>query len=164
MSTIVKYDMGCTGIPGRITEYHTSANTPDYLGLTGLLINPGMTGIEGILPRYWKIDNDENEVIAMTDEEKIFLDSTMTQGDENYHVEVYDKKNRIQKETWYNTDNGNGVYSGKVREITYTYSGKDVLYRTEKQYMLDGSVVSSEVFEYYTNNRSDGKDIILKRK
>ena len=94
--------------------------------------------------------SDEEEVIL---NDLISAHSLTTSGEENFFVQVNNSRGNVVSETWYNTDNGDGTYSGKVREIVYTYSsnGKNLQGRTEKEFWLDGTEKTSKAFEYYTS-------------
>lgn len=54
--------------PGKIPRYLSSANTPDYEGNIDVIINPDLTLVQGVEPKFWKRDVDS--VVEMTQEEK----------------------------------------------------------------------------------------------
>jgi len=97
----------------------------------------------------------------LTSDEEITLATIVTNhigGDnlfyqENHHVETL-STNKLVKETWYETSNGDGTFSGKAREIVYTWSGLSVTQETESTYCTNGALWSQTTYKYYTN--SDG--------
>jgi hypothetical protein len=86
--------------------------------------------------------------------------SVSSLGKENYHVQTY-SNTTLQKDEWYETDNGDGTYSGKCREIEYDYKGKKIVKYFERIYLLNGDLVTEEEFRYYTQN--DGNIVVLKK-
>lgn len=69
-------------------------------------------------------------------------------AEENYHVATYQSK-LLKKEEWFETDNGDGTYSTKAREIAYTYTGKNLTQHVEKWFYTDGTEVRSETVNYF---------------
>lgn len=76
---------------------------------------------------------------------------------ENFYVKEYDSLNRIVKEIWYENDDENGVYSKKAKEIIYSWSNNTLISRTEKEFWSDGIEISSNVYEYYSDNSQNKK-------
>lgn len=73
-------------------------------------------------------------------------------GSENYYIQEYSSNNRLEKRVWYNTDNGDGTYSGKVHEILYYYNGAKLEYSIDSTFMLDGTILTSQRYDYYEQN------------
>lgn len=69
---------------------------------------------------------------------------------EKYHVSTT-VKTKLSKEEWFAVDNGDGTYSGLARSLAYTYSGNKITQTVETKFLSDGSVVSKEVKDFYTN-------------
>ena len=82
---------------------------------------------------------------------KGILDMTRINPEKNYKISDYTWLGKLQTETWYETDDGNGSYSNKAEETVYTYSGLSLIKKTTSVYCYDGSVDSTHVVEYYTN-------------
>lgn len=59
--------------------------------------------------------------------------------------------NKLITETWYETDNGDGTYSGKSEEIEFIYSKNTLTTRIERSFLSNGAVISEKIFDYYTN-------------
>ena len=76
---------------------------------------------------------------------------------ENYKVVEYNNGYK-SKEIWYQTDNGDGTYSGKAKEIEYTWNENVLLFYLEKIYCTNDVLYTESKFEYYTND----DNIILK--
>jgi hypothetical protein len=73
-ANIVVYNSSDTVVPGRVTAYLISRNTPDYLAdpndvntpLWGYLIHPDLSAVQGVNRSYWKVVGS-SAVIPMTD-------------------------------------------------------------------------------------------------
>ena len=52
---------------------------------------------------------------------------------------------KIQKVEWFETDEGEGVYSGLARDEIYTWSGNSLTAKTSTTYYKDGSAVPGSV-------------------
>lgn len=135
-------------------EYRVSVNTPDFAPAVWIVNPTGPAALiaSGIPVKYWKINVDDT-VSEMSAPEKVTVDSTPvpdTLGVERYHVSTR-KAVKLDKEEWFAIDNGNGTYSGKTREIAYTYAGTKLTKTVNKQFRTDGSVASTETIDYYTN-------------
>jgi hypothetical protein len=61
-----------TVINRETTELRISVNTPDY-DEADWIINPDLSGVEGVLPHYWKISGDD--VVEMNQTEKDAVDA-----------------------------------------------------------------------------------------
>ena len=70
MSSIVIFDPNDLLVPGRVTFYDTSLNTPDYDGESNKLVNPHMGPVSGLDQSCWVVDGDPLTLRAMTDAEK----------------------------------------------------------------------------------------------
>ena len=67
MSLVVIYDEGAS--PEKVLGVVRSANTPDYVERTDVLINPDISALDGIVAqKYWK--HDTGAVIEYTQGEK----------------------------------------------------------------------------------------------
>jgi hypothetical protein len=161
MSNIVIYDPDDVTVPYRVTRYKESANTPDYTG--NVLINPDLSAVSGITALYWKVSAET--VIPMTAGEMHLMDElekAKTTREKLFKVVKYSLQSRVETETWYDTDNGDGTYSGKAEETTYTYLDAIMLYRIVVVYYYDGTVSSTTKYEYYKNSTTN--EIIEKQK
>lgn len=161
MANIVLFDPASTVVPYRVTGYLLSANTPDYP--VNALINPDVSLLSGISDNYWKVSGEN--VLEMTAGEKTLIDDfekAKTTRDKFFRVMKYTPQSRVETETWYDTDNGDGTYAGKAEETTYTYSDAILLYRTTVVYYYDGTVQSTTKYEYYKNSSTN--EIIEKQK
>lgn len=73
------------------------------------------------------------------------------QVSQNFLVKTFEDVVLV-KEEWFATDNGNGTYSGKAREIVYTYSTSGKLIQTvEKLFWSDGTVRDILTTNHFTN-------------
>jgi len=153
MSNVVIY---ASELPNRVTDYLRSVNTPDYSSNPNALINPDLSSVIGVDQKYWKVV--DSDVVEMTADEKTALDNLLkakTFRQKNYKISSYDTTNSLTKDTWYDTDNGDGTYSGKAEETTYTYqSGIALLYKIVDTYFYDETVASSIKYEYYINSQN----------
>lgn len=78
-------------------------------------------------------------------------------GEKNYLVRSY-SGNLLATETWYNTDDGDGTYSGKVETTSYTYSGQKLVSKSVQSYYTDGTAYGTpEVWNYYTDDTNNRK-------
>ena len=68
MSNIVVYDQAHADVPGKVTSYVKSVNTPDYDGETNKLVNPDLSALAGVPVAYWK--HSAGSIVEMTDTEK----------------------------------------------------------------------------------------------
>jgi hypothetical protein len=100
----------------------------------------------------------------LTTEEKTLLDSLveLSRGilhyketrEKKYKVGHYDAQKLIT-DSYYDTDNGNGTYSGLAEKTTYTYQGAKLLDKTVVTYYYDGTQVSSVKYTYYQNSNGE---------
>lgn len=152
----------------RATKQHLlSVNTPDFdPGVW--IINPDLTGLFNrptriyLVPlKYWKIEGDA--VSEMSQAEKDAVDAALTStqvGDKNVLIRTI-TGGRVVKETWYDQDNGDGTYTGPVEETIYTYEKSYLKSKEIRQLALDGTVLESEAWDYFTGS---GREEILKKR
>lgn len=160
MSNVALYDPGAV-VPNRVLQYLKSVNTPDYT--VNALINPDTSSVSNIPVNYWKVSL--GVLTEMTADEKVLIDDyekARTLREKIFKVSKYTQQSRVEKETWYDTDNGDGTYTGKAEETIYTYSNSILLYRTTVIYYYDGTVSSTTKHEYYKNAANN--EIIEKQK
>ena len=151
MAVIVLYNPNHAVVPNRVTRYLYSANTPEYDNVVDKLVNPSLVNVGGVPIRYWKVDT--GSVVEMSSEEKTAIYRSTTQGEELIEVNEYSNSNKLEKQTWYSIDNEDGTYDGKSREITYTYHSNKLKSRVEKIFLLDGSEISSQQYDYYEQKK-----------
>lgn len=115
------------------------------------------------------IEPDNLEIFfdgSLTSEEKTQLDTIVsghiisTTGNKNYLVKDFLQNGRISLETWYDTDNGDGTYSGKIEETIYTYIGNKLTEYVIKIFLLNGVLLSEQKYEYYSQGTSK---VIIKK-
>ena len=68
MADIIIYDPADSDVAGRVTQYVTSVNTPDYDGETNKLVNPDLSSLSAVPQKYWK--ESSGSVVEMTQAEK----------------------------------------------------------------------------------------------
>lgn len=77
--------------PGQKIQVFKSVNTPDYQSEEGAIVNPDLTAVEGIDPKFWKL-HDESSIIEMTEEEKQTVMAAESlnrkQAADNYEVDL----------------------------------------------------------------------------
>lgn len=118
---------------------------------------------------FWKVVDINTEaepsVQMVSDLEKehvINIYSNINITNNLIYIRDYSNGVHLSNESWYYKDNGDGTYSGKVKEIIYNYDEdkkNKLLSMTTKLYYLDGEEYYSDTQQYYCNNNS----IILKR-
>lgn len=83
--------------------------------------------------------------------------ATKSLSQKNFQVSAYDTLKRLSTVTYYETDNGDGTYSGKAEKTTYTYvDNKSTLLRRKVElFCTDGTVFSEENFDYFKNNKDE---------
>ena len=153
MSSIIQYDPTDTVVANRVILYLPRANTPDYENQPNTLINPDLSAVTSVSQNYWKVSSDL--VVVMTSEEQYAIDEFLkakTLREKNFMVNVYDLSYKLETETWYDTDNGSGSYSGKASEATYVYDGNALVSKTEITYYYDGTIASTVIHDYYRDN------------
>lgn len=134
--------------------YLRSVNTPDY-PTESWIINPDLSGVSGVLQKYWKIVGDT--VVEMTQPEKDAVDEAeiaKTILPKNFRVYSYNSGNNLTSEAWYATDNGNGTYSDLVFESEYQYDDGKLASRIDTTYFADGTVAESQVYSYFETTNS----------
>lgn len=63
-------------VPNKVTKVLKSAHTPDYIEVPNTVINPDISGVEGVLTKYWKRASDT--IVEMTKQEKVTVDNAIT--------------------------------------------------------------------------------------
>ena len=93
----------------------------------------------------------------ITIEQKTQLDNIINDhvgGDGEFFEAEYSIKeyvgSKLSKEIWYNTDNGDGTYSDKFKEIEYVWDNGKVIKEYERVYCKNGALWSIKTYEYYT--------------
>jgi hypothetical protein len=133
-------------------QYIKSVNTPDYPDIDWV-INPDLSSVISIPSKYWKIEGDL--VVEMNSEEKAAVDAaeanvTPALG-ENYQVDEYNSDNYLYIQTWYRDRTELGVYSIKVKEITYTYLENNMTQTVTNYFTIGGSIYSTQTTKYYSD-------------
>jgi hypothetical protein len=157
MSCVVVYQPSGV-VANRVISYLQSVNTPDYESQPNTLINPDVVSLLSTSTNYWKVVG--SSVIEMTSIEKTTIDNFLrakTTRERKYKIISYDVMNRIEKETWYDTDNGDGTYTGKAEETVFTFDGltSTLLYKIIKTFYFDGTEETSTKVEYYRNTNRE---------
>jgi hypothetical protein len=156
MSNIVLFNPSDTIVANRVTQYLNSVNTPDYNGVTDKIINPNLSSVSGVDQNYWKVQ--DGSVVEMSAGEKTSMDTLLkakTFREKLYRVLSYnDTMGMIETEDWYDTDNGDGTYSGKATGAVYVHdaNSKNVISQTVTTYYYDGTVFESIRTSYFRNN------------
>lgn len=153
MANIVVYDPANSLVPNRVVGYYPSVNTPDYNSVPDKIINPDLSALGSVPQRHWKYDGI-SAVVEMSTAEKNAVDSYL----DTYMVETI-SSGRLQKVEWFETDDGDGTYSGLARDDTYSWVGSSLRSVTSRRYYKDGTVVAGSVVvqSYYTTG--DGKKV-----
>ena len=68
MADIIVYDPTDPDVAGRVTQYVTSVNTPDYDGETNKLVNPDLSSLSAVPQKYWK--ESAGSVVEMSQADK----------------------------------------------------------------------------------------------
>jgi len=162
MSNIVIYDPNAI-VVNRVISYLKSVNTPDYDSVSNKLVNPDLAFVSGIDQKYWKVGS--NNVIEMSSDEKILIDNYLKSKSLrqlNYRVSTYDSLQRLTTDTYYDTDNKDGTYSGIAQSTLYMYFEDSVmlLTKTVKTYCYDETEYSSQQYQYFKNDNN----IIIEKK
>jgi hypothetical protein len=100
----------------------------------------------------------------LTTEEKTLLDSLveLSRGilhykeirEKKYKVDHYDAQ-KLTTDSYYDTDNGDGTYSGLAEKTTYTYQGAKLLNKVVVTYYYDGTQASSIKYTYFQNSNGE---------
>lgn len=61
---------------------------------------------------------------------------------------------RLLKVQWFETDNGDGTYSGLAKDRVFTYLGKLIIKTVSTTYYKDGQVRFVEIEEYHTTDQN----------
>jgi hypothetical protein len=154
MSKVILFNPSDPIVAGRVTDYLSSVNTPDYVSNPNALINPDVSGLP-VDMRYWKVDT--GIVVEMSTGEKVAVDDSnkaKTVREKKYRVMEYSPSGNLNHDHWYDTDLGNGSYSGLAETNEYTYtSGNDaLLMRVTTTYFYDGTVSSVSVYDYVSSS------------
>ena len=157
MSNIVFYDPNGI-VTNRVINYLKSVNTPDYESSPNILINPDISLVLNVPTNYWKVVSDNVE--EMSENEKNMLDDFLnakTFRQNKYQISSYDDFHRLSKITFYDTDNGDGTYSGKVNETTFEYfeNSSVILHKKVVIFYFDGSISSTDNYDYYKNDKNE---------
>jgi hypothetical protein len=73
------------------------------------------------------------------------------------------EEGQLQKEQWYEIDNGDGTYSDLAEETIYSYNSGALLSSITTVYREGGIIDSIEEYEYYSGTE-DGRTVIMKKK
>jgi len=152
MSNVALYDPAGV-VTNMVTEYLLSVNTPDYDNVPDKLVNPDVSGLSDVDRQYWKVDG--STVVEMSSGEKTSMDNYLkakTIREKKYMVAVYDTNSILQTETWYDTTDGEGGYSGLAEGSTYVYSSTDLVSKTVVTYYYDGTTASTVIHTYFKND------------
>ena len=108
---------------------------------------------DGILEIFFENDLTADEQAVL----QTIVDNHQGGNDQFYRQVYYIKTysaSKLTKETWYEIDNGDGTYSGKAREIVYTWSGNTLTHETETVYCTNGAIWSQTTSKYYTGSNN----------
>lgn len=121
---------------------------------------------------FWKVINVgytseiDAAIVEMNDLEKEYVKKLLSGVEvkpKKYLIKEYNDNGYSLKKTYYCHDNGDGTYTGKIEEITYTYSEINLNILESHNvitYYLDGTERTNEIFNYYTNEEGS---LIIKR-
>ena len=154
MASIVLYNPDGI-VVNQVTQYMVSANTPDYDQVIFKVVNPDLSALHSVPVKWWKVDSDV--VVEMNINEKATIDASIlakTIRQKRYKILIYDSQNRLEKEIWYDTDNGDETYSGESERTEYTYDGSTLLYFIVTVCYYDGTVMSTTKHEYFKNKNT----------
>lgn len=119
--------------------------------------NPNHIASEKI--RYVAEGEQYNEIDQAVTNPPPIVDPKVIESKKKYCVKEYVKNGkRLTKETWYETDNGDGTYSDKTEERVYTYNGNKLEKDDVTYYWPDGSVRGTVTTEYYS--QGDNKQVV----
>jgi len=65
MANIVIYDPADALVPGRVTQYLPSVNTPDYDSVVDKIVSPDLTAVAGVPLKYWVEKNGDIEEMSV---------------------------------------------------------------------------------------------------
>jgi len=154
MASIVLYNPDGI-VVNQVTQYMVSANTPDYDQVIFKVVNPDLSALHSVPVKWWKVDSDV--VVEMNINEKATIDASIlakTIRQKRYKILIYDSQNKLEKEIWYDTDNGDETYSGESERTEYTYDGSTLLYFIVTVCYYDGTVMSTTKHEYFKNKNT----------
>ena len=75
MSDVIIYNPESTIVANIVTTYLMSVNTPDYLEDPYAIINPNLSNVVSVDPKYWKVDT--GDVVEMSQGEKDLVDASL---------------------------------------------------------------------------------------
>lgn len=163
MASIIFYNPEDLIVPNKVIEYMKSVNTPDYIGLPNIIINPDLSNVQYVSMKYWKVS--EEQVVEMDVSEKDAINEAVeakTIKEKKYQVLEYDSSKRLIKEQWFYIDNGNGTYSKKVQEVSYVYNNSILLSKIEVTYYYDGTVAEEKIWDFYEGSNKNQKILKLR--
>ena len=70
-----------------------------------------------------------------------------------YQIDYYTSGIKIAEE-WYETDNGDGTYTGKAKRTEYTWISNKLMQEDEYIYCTNGAIWVKNSYKYYTNGSS----------
>ena len=122
--------------------------------MRGFLLNKNLSfyyWLKKRIGKVWafRVANTTEKVILAFGREEI--------GEKLYNVKSYSGQT-LTSDAWYSIDNGEGIYSGKVEETVYTYQGSKLTSHTTKTFWLDGTEMSSETWNYYSDSGREIKE------
>lgn len=129
------------------------------------------SGLLGFLNLEWDYDipyvkvNFESE---LSESDKVILDTVVDSHvggngqfyQENYCID-YNAVGKKTAEEWYETDNGDGTYSGKAKRIEYTWTNNKLIQEDEFIYCTNGALWNKQSYKYYMNGNNVIKKPIL---
>ena len=157
MANVAIFDPNDITVPNRVLKYLLSVNTPDYLDNPNILINPNISSLI-VDEKYWKVVSEN--VVEMTQNEKIAIDNFLqakTLRNKKFKVNHYNSTNLLTQDTYYDTDNGDGTYSGLAEQTIYTYQSgtTTLLYKIVTTFYYDGTVASAVKYAYFLNANNE---------
>jgi len=152
MANVILFDPNGV-VSNRVLKYLISVNTPDYVDNPNALINPDVSSLT-VDVKYWKVVSAN--VVEMTQNEKNAIDEFLKakwNREKKYKVSSYNASNLLITDSYYDTDNGDGTYSGLAEQTVYTYqtSSAVLLYKITTDFFYDGTICSTTKYMYYLN-------------
>ena len=139
-------------------QYLQSVNTPDY-DPGSWLINPDLTAVAGLDPRYWKVVS--NAVVPMTSAEQLLVKGAPL-GPETYQLDQYNAAGQLTSSSFYTTKSAVGSYSGLCRQIVYTIASGAVASAVTTVYDANANVLSTATETYYVSSSGNQQVIVEK--
>lgn len=156
MSNIAIYNPLDPVVANRVTTYLLSVNTPDYDSVVNKLVNPDVTSVFAINQYYWKVNIDN--IVEMTSNEKLLMDNFLkakTFRSLKYRIYSYNAEKKLDKITWYDTNSGDGTYTGIAQQILYIYQSFSLIKKIENTYYYDGTIASTITTEFFNNDQNE---------